>query len=413
MLAWSWPRVGPGELAGFFKNGCPQSLLLTLPLWAVLEKVFPSLDLVLTPPAGGVWAAGRPREVLPDEAVSRLHLVGPGGEAPVGLRNRGIRFLPVAGPALAVAGAGQHLPSPGLGVLPFHLGKSSLYIGEGPRQREDSPGGRAVRVLGREPFYPVVIRFVGRELGPFIGLSIALDALVAWAPPNLDPDDGLLGPKGGDVLPRFEGVLLPWSRFIGGHPSYCRLAVRQDSDQSQSVVSGCRYLQGSCKGRALSLIGFLGPAHVGLVALPSLAVLPDDGVSGCSVLQTGPVRKDRQPWSVGPLGLARRCLSFLDGGGCIQRGGYFEEDRFLPAVPASQVGLESLAECAIRGSDERRRRLSSCVVAGLSPNSKLRAPWLVVLKAPRVNRASWFTSFWTSSCTCRRTSLAHLRPRVS
>jgi len=55
---------GAGELAGFFKNGCPQSPLLTLPLWAVLEKVFPSLDLVLTPPAGGVRSAGGPREVL-------------------------------------------------------------------------------------------------------------------------------------------------------------------------------------------------------------------------------------------------------------------------------------------------------------------------------------------------------------
>jgi len=284
--------------------------------------------------------------------VSRLHLVEPGGEAPVGLRDRGIRFLPVAGPVLAVAGAGQHLPSPGLGVLPSHLGKPSLDVGEGPRQRGDSHGGRAIRVLGREPLYPVVIRFVGRELGPFIGLFIALDALVAWAPPNLDPGVGLLGPKGGDVLPSFEGVLLPWSRFIGGNPSYCRLAVRQDSDHSESVVSGCRHLQGSREGSALGVIGFLAPAHVGLVALPRLAVFPDDGVSGCSVLQAGPVREYRQSWSVGPLGLVRRCLSFLDGGSCIQRGGYFEEDRFLPAVPASQVGMESLAECATRGPGE-------------------------------------------------------------
>jgi len=198
--------------------------------------------------------------------VSRLHLVEPGGEAPAGLRDRGIWFLLVAGPVLAVTGAGQHLPSPGLGVLPFLLGESSLYIGEGPRQWEDSPSGRAVRVLGREPFYPVVIWFVGYELGPFIGLFIALDALVAWAPPNLDPDVGLFGPKGGDVLPCFEGVFLPWSRFIGGHPSYCRLAVRQDGDQSESVVSCCRYLQGSREGRALGVIGFLAPAHMGLVA---------------------------------------------------------------------------------------------------------------------------------------------------
>jgi len=351
MLVQSRPRVGPGSLRVSSRT-IAQSPLLTLPLWAVLEKVFPSLDLVLTPPAGGVRSAGGPREILAGQAVSRLHLVEPGGGAPVCLRDRGIRFLPVAGPVLAVTGAGQHLPSPGLGVLPFLLGESSLYIGEGPRRREDSLGGRAVRVLGREPFYSVVIWFVGCELGPLIGLFIALDALVAWAPPNLDSDVGLFGPKGGDVLSCFEGVFLPWSRSIGGHPSYCRLAVRQDGDQSESVVSCCRYLQGSREGRSLGVIGFLAPAHMGLVALPSLAVFPDDGVSGCSVLQTGPVRKDRQPWSVGPLDLVRRCLSFLDGGSCIQRGGYLEEDRFLSAVPASQVGLESLAECAIRGSDE-------------------------------------------------------------
>jgi len=178
------------------------------------------------------------------------------------------------------------------------------------------------------------------------------------------------------------------------------------------VVSGRRYLQGSREGRAIGVICFLAPAHVGFVAFPGLAVLPDGNVSGCSVLQPRSVREDRQPWSVGPLGLIRRRLRFLDGGGCVQRGDYLEEDRFLSAVPASQMGLESLAECAApmsslawspfarlaRRRAKRRRRLSSWVVAGLSPDSKLRAPWLVVLKAPRVDRASWFTSFWMSSC---------------
>jgi len=46
-----------------------------------------------------------------------------------------------------------------------------------------------------------------------------------------------------------------------------------------------------------------------------------------------------------------------------------------------------------------RRRLSSCTVAGLSPDSKLRAPLLVVRKAaPRVSLASWLITFWTSFC---------------
>jgi len=52
------------ELAGLFEDGCPKSPLLALLLGAVLEEVFPSLDLVLTPPAGGVRPAGGPCEIL-------------------------------------------------------------------------------------------------------------------------------------------------------------------------------------------------------------------------------------------------------------------------------------------------------------------------------------------------------------
>ena len=58
------------------------------------------------------------------------------------------------------------------------------------------------------------IRFASRELVPFIGHFVVLDALVAWAPPDLDPDAGLLGPKGGDVTPGLEGVLLPGSQWV-------------------------------------------------------------------------------------------------------------------------------------------------------------------------------------------------------
>jgi len=50
------------------------------------------------------------------------------------------------------------------------------------------------------------------------------------------------------VPPGFEGVFLPRSRFVGGHPSYGRLAVRQDGHQSERVVPGC-YLQGPREGR--------------------------------------------------------------------------------------------------------------------------------------------------------------------
>ena len=70
---------------------------------------------VLTPPPGGAWAAGRPREVLPGEAVS-------GGEALVGHGYRGVRFLLFAWPVFAVAGVGNLLPGPASWVLPFPFG---------------------------------------------------------------------------------------------------------------------------------------------------------------------------------------------------------------------------------------------------------------------------------------------------
>ena len=180
--------------------------------------------------------------------------------------------------------------------------------------------------------------------------AISFPSMPWWLGHHLDV--GLLCLKGGDVPPGFEGVLLRRSRFVGGHPSYGRLAVRQDGHKSERVAPGCCYLQGPREDRALGVVGFLAPAHVGLVALSRLALLLGNGVAGCSVLQSGPVREDGEPWPVGPLCLVCRCLFFLDGGGCLQRGGYLEEDRFFRAVPASEVRLEPLSERAVRGSDE-------------------------------------------------------------
>ena len=50
--------------------------------------MFPSLDIVLAPPAGGIWAAGGPCQVLSGQAVARLQLAKPGGEALIGPRHR-------------------------------------------------------------------------------------------------------------------------------------------------------------------------------------------------------------------------------------------------------------------------------------------------------------------------------------
>ena len=39
------------------------------PLGAVLEQVLPGLDAVLAPPAGDVWAAGGPSQILTGQSV--------------------------------------------------------------------------------------------------------------------------------------------------------------------------------------------------------------------------------------------------------------------------------------------------------------------------------------------------------
>jgi len=54
----------------------------------------------------------------------------------------------------------------------------------------------------------VGVRLVGGELSPLIGDLVTLDALVAWAPPDLDLCVGFLGAEGGDVFPGFEGVVI-------------------------------------------------------------------------------------------------------------------------------------------------------------------------------------------------------------
>jgi len=59
------------------------------------------------------------------------------------------------------------------------------------------------------------------------------------------------------------------------------------------AAATCRALARAA--HTLCVIGFLAPAHVGLVALPRLAVLQGDGVSGCSVLQSGPSVKMVSP----------------------------------------------------------------------------------------------------------------------
>jgi len=42
----------------------------------------------------------------------------------------------------------------------------------------------------------------------------------------------------------------------------------------------------------------------------------------------------------------------VDRGGCVQGGGHLEEDRVFSAIPASEDGLQSFPEGAVRGTDE-------------------------------------------------------------
>jgi len=98
---------GAGGLPGLFEHGHPESFLLALLMGAVHEQVFPRLDLVLTPPAGGVRSAGGPRQALAGQAVSCLQLAELLGEALVCAHHRGIRLLLLTELVLIVAGPGK------------------------------------------------------------------------------------------------------------------------------------------------------------------------------------------------------------------------------------------------------------------------------------------------------------------
>jgi len=88
--------------------------------------------------------------------------------------------------------------------------------------------------------------FVGGELGPPICYFVALYSLVGRAPAGLDLDVRFLGSEGGDVSPGFEGVLLPWTRIVGGHPHNGRLRSEKmvtDPIESSRVAAVWRALE--------------------------------------------------------------------------------------------------------------------------------------------------------------------------
>ena len=199
----------------------------------------------------------------------------------------------LAGAILAVSSAGELLPSPDLGVRPLLFGEAAFDVGERARQGEFPLADRSIRVCGGEPFDTVGVRLVCGEFCPFVGDLVPLDPLVAREPPDLDLDVRFFGAEGCDVPPGFEGVLLPWSRVVGRHPPDGRLRVREDGGRSNRVVPGGRHLEGSSNRGALSVEGFLAPAHVGLMAFPACSLLPCNRVAGRSVLKARSVRENR------------------------------------------------------------------------------------------------------------------------
>ena len=91
---------------------------MALPMGTVLEQVFSGLDLKLTPPAGGVWTACGPCQVLAGPAVPLLQLVEARGEALVGSGHREVWLLLFTGSMLFVSGPGEVASNPALGLRP-------------------------------------------------------------------------------------------------------------------------------------------------------------------------------------------------------------------------------------------------------------------------------------------------------
>jgi len=100
------------------EDGSPESLLLALPLRAVLEVVFACLDLLLATPAFGVWPPRRPLEVLTCETMPSLQLAKSRGEPLVSSSHNRVCLLLVAGPVLPALGPDELSLGPPAGIYP-------------------------------------------------------------------------------------------------------------------------------------------------------------------------------------------------------------------------------------------------------------------------------------------------------
>jgi len=214
--------------AGFFSGHRPQSLLLAIPLRAVLEQMLSCLGLVVVPPALGVWPSRGLLQVLSREAVARLELVGPRSELLIRSIHGSLRLLLVARPVFAVACSGELCLDPPAGVCPLGLRALAFDVGEGAGWCALPSGAVHVSV----PFHAAGVRFVGDLLGPLVGgllgplvgFLVASDPRSGWGTTALRP--GSLAPCGGVrrcvSLPRWRIAVLGQGR---PNPPYGRLSV--------------------------------------------------------------------------------------------------------------------------------------------------------------------------------------------
>ena len=77
---------------------------------------------------------------------------------------------------------------------------------------------------------PMSIRIIRCKLGPLIGLLVPWNALVGWAPPDLDGNIRVGLSLRCNVLPSLDRIHLIGERFVRGYTSDGCLGIRENGD---------------------------------------------------------------------------------------------------------------------------------------------------------------------------------------
>jgi len=158
--------------------------------------------------------------------VPRLEPLGPWGESfgatghrVIGLPARWHAVLRFGGPTSCPLARRHPLL---FQDLPLEVGKRSW---EGHRTHL-----RPAVIAVVQPFHPVGVCLLCPNLGQLVSFFTAGDAFVSRAPPDLNGDAWPSPSQCRNVLPRLDGVLLPWAGFVRSHPPDVCLRVREDGD---------------------------------------------------------------------------------------------------------------------------------------------------------------------------------------